>query len=57
MPIPSCLRRASRRFLAPCMALLLAAAAVGTASAVTLADQPVFASSDVPGNLALALSV
>ncbi|MEJ7686399.1 MAG: PilC/PilY family type IV pilus protein [Variovorax sp.] len=29
----------------------------GTASAVLLADQPVFAASDVPGNLALALSV
>jgi type IV pilus assembly protein PilY1 len=29
----------------------------GTTSAATLADQPVFATSDVPGNLALALSV
>ena len=35
-------------------ALLLGAA---SSSAVTLADQPVFASADVPGNLALTLSV
>lgn len=41
-------------------ALVLALAATGicsSAGAVTLADQPVFATSDVPGNLALALSV
>lgn len=35
-------------------AVLLGAA---PATAVTLADQPVFASADVPGNLALTLSV
>lgn len=60
MPLSSCLRQAlrvPRRVLAPCIALLLAVLATVPASAVTLADQPVFASSDVPGNLALALSV
>ena len=44
----------------PVLHTLAALAAVGLtshAAAVTLADQPVFASSEVPGNLALALSV
>ncbi|XAH23331.1 PilC/PilY family type IV pilus protein [Xylophilus sp. GW821-FHT01B05] len=36
---------------------VLALCCVHAASAVTLADQPVLASADVPGNLALALSV
>lgn len=38
-------------------ALALTLGLSGQATAVTLADQPVFSSSDVPGNLALALSV
>ena len=45
-----------RYFSSALFALVLSAAGAG-ASAVTLSDQPVFASSDVPGNLALALSV
>jgi type IV pilus assembly protein PilY1 len=44
----------SRRGLA---ALLLAAALPAAMATTSLADQPVFASKDVPGNLALALSV
>jgi type IV pilus assembly protein PilY1 len=39
------------------LALSVFAGLHGSAGAVTLADQPVFAASDVPGNLALALSV
>lgn len=40
-----------------CVAAGLSLGIQGVASAALLADQPVFAASDVPGNLALALSV
>ena len=52
--------RALRRTTLPVLALFLTSLAWhGTAAAAAskLADQPVFATSDVPGNLALALSV
>lgn len=46
-----------KRYLSSALVALVVSAAGAGASAVTLSDQPVFASSDVPGNLALALSV
>ncbi len=39
------------------LALLMSLSCATAIAAVTLSDQPVFATSDVPGNLALALSV
>ena len=51
---PKALRRGSAVGLAVLLGLTGTASADSTA---TLADQPVFASADVPGNLALALSV
>ena len=51
--------RAAYRVIAVVTALLLGLGAWGPtlAQTTTLADQPVFAGADVPGNLALALSV
>src|SRR5581483_5431178 len=50
------LRPRAARMAALCYLLSLATPAAAQVT-VTLADQPIFASTDVPGNLALALSV
>ncbi|MGJ7581715.1 pilus assembly protein [Variovorax sp. RHLX14] len=46
-----------QKYLSNTLAAFVFVVSASGASAVTLSDQPVFASSDVPGNLALALSV
>ena len=50
-------KKARRRGGAVLLGGLLASIMATTSDATTLADQPIFAGTDVPGNLALALSV